>query len=149
MSDNKEILNISEIYVYNDKDLSDSAYPIRYHDIAKAQKTYAKIQQKLVSHKYYTLDTFCGGDQNHSLIYRNRKICLPAALQKRSVDWYHEMICHPGETRTEHNLCKHLDWKGIFTTVHIVGKKCPTHQRDKTTYKKHGKLPPKQVKTNP
>ena len=32
MSDNQEILNISELYGYDDKDLPDSAYPIRYHD---------------------------------------------------------------------------------------------------------------------
>ena len=60
MSDNQEIINISEIYGYNDEDMPDSAYPIRYHDIAKAQKTDAKLQKKLVSHKNYTLDTFCG-----------------------------------------------------------------------------------------
>ena len=29
-SDNQEILNISEIYGYDDKDLPESAYPIRY-----------------------------------------------------------------------------------------------------------------------
>ena len=62
MSDNQDILNISELYGYNDKDLPDRAYPIFYHDIAKAQKTDAKLQQKLVSHKDYTPDTFCGGD---------------------------------------------------------------------------------------
>ena len=28
MSDNQEILNISEIYVYDENDLPDSAYPI-------------------------------------------------------------------------------------------------------------------------
>ena len=33
MSDNQEILNISELYSYNDKDMPDSAYPICYHDI--------------------------------------------------------------------------------------------------------------------
>ena len=66
--------------------MPDSAYPIRYHDIAKAQKTDAKLQQKLVSHKDYTLDTFRGGDQNHRLICRNNKICLHAALQKKTVD---------------------------------------------------------------
>ena len=37
MSDNQEILNISELYGYNDKDLPDSAYPIRYHNISKSQ----------------------------------------------------------------------------------------------------------------
>ena len=63
MSDNQDILSISEIYGYYDADLPDIAYPICYHNIAKAQKTDAKLQQKLVSHKNYTLDTFRGGDQ--------------------------------------------------------------------------------------
>ena len=51
MSDNQDILNISELYVYNDANLPDSDYPIRYHGISKAQKTDAKIKQNLVSHK--------------------------------------------------------------------------------------------------
>ena len=45
-SENQEILNISELYGYNDKDMPDSAYPICYHDIAKAQETDAKLKQK-------------------------------------------------------------------------------------------------------
>ena len=69
MSDYQDILNISELYGYDDKDLPDSAYPNRYHNIAKAQETDAKLKQKLVSHKDYTLDTFCEGDKDHCLIY--------------------------------------------------------------------------------
>ena len=99
-SDNKEILNIYELYGYNENDMPNSAYPISYNDISKAQKTDAKLRQKIVSHKYYTLDTFHGGDQNHHLIFLNSKICLPTALQKKTVDWYHEMLCHPGDNRT-------------------------------------------------
>ena len=87
MSDKQEILNISELYGYDDKDLPESAYPICYHDIEKAQETDAKLQQKLVSHKDYTLDTFCGGDQNYCLICQNNKIYLPTALQKRTPDY--------------------------------------------------------------
>ena len=48
MSDNQEIRNSSELYGYNDADLSDTSYTIRYHDIAKAQETYAKLQQKTI-----------------------------------------------------------------------------------------------------
>ena len=59
------------------------------------------------------------------------------------------MLCHPGETRTEHTLRQRLDWKGLRTTVHDVCKKCPTRQREKTTNQKYGKLPPKQAETNP
>ena len=65
MSDNQETLNISEFYGYDDKDMLDSAYPIRYHDISISQKTDAKLQQNLVPHKGYTLNTFRGGNQNH------------------------------------------------------------------------------------
>ena len=111
--------------------MPDSAYPIRYHDIAKAQETDAKLKQKLVSHKDYTLDTFCGGNKNHRLIFRNNKICLPAVLQKKTLDWYHEMLCHPGKTRTEHTFCQHFDWKALSTTVQDVCEKCPTCQREK------------------
>ena len=80
---NQDILNISELYVYDEEDMPDNAYLIRYHDIAKAQETDAKLKQKLVSHKDYTLGTFRGGDKDHRLICRNNKICLPQALQKK------------------------------------------------------------------
>ena len=128
-SPNQEILNISKLYGYHDEDLPDSTYPIRYQDTAKAQETDAKLQQKLVSHKDYTLDTFGVGDKDHRLICRNNKICLPTALQKKTVEWYHEMLCHPGEILTEHTLRQHFDWRGLRTTVHDVCKKCPTCQK--------------------
>ena len=96
--DNQDILNISDIYGYNDEDLPDSAYPICYHDISKAQETDAKLKQNLVSHKDFTLGTFRGLDQNHRLIFRNRKIYLSTGLQKKTVDWYHEILCHLEET---------------------------------------------------
>ena len=58
--------------------MTDSAYPIRNHNIVKAQETDAKLQQKLVSHKDYTLDTFCGGDKEHRL---NAKITKYAYMR--------------------------------------------------------------------
>ena len=48
ISDNQQILNISELYGYDDADMPDSSYPIYYQDIAKTQKTDAKLKQKLV-----------------------------------------------------------------------------------------------------
>ena len=95
MSDNQYILNISKLYGYGDEDLPDSSYPIRYHNISKSQKNDVKLNQKLVSHKEYTLDTFRGGDQNHCLVFQNGKICLPVTLKKKTVDWYHKMLCNP------------------------------------------------------
>ena len=80
MIDNQYILNISVLYGYDDADLPDSAYPISYPDIPKAQNTDSKIKQKLVLHKDYTLNKCCWGDQKHHLIFQNNKICLPATL---------------------------------------------------------------------
>ena len=101
MSDNQDILNISELYGYDDEHLPDSAYPIHYQYISKAQKTDAKLNQKLVSHKDYTLNTFCGGDQNHRLIFQNSKIYLLTELQNKSVDWYHNRAQFPSAFRME------------------------------------------------
>ena len=116
------IVNISELYGYNEEDISDSAYSISYHGIAKSQKTDAKLNQKLVSHKDYTLNTFHAVDQNHHLICRNSEICLPTALQKKTIDWYQEMLYHQGKTQTEHTPRQPFDWKGLRTTVHDVCK---------------------------
>ena len=38
-SPNQEILNISELYGYDDEDMPDSDYTIRHHNISKAQET--------------------------------------------------------------------------------------------------------------
>ena len=51
MRDNQDILNVSELYGYDEEDLPDSDYPICYHNIFKAQKNDAKLNQKIFSHK--------------------------------------------------------------------------------------------------
>ena len=45
MRDNQDILNVSELYGYDEEDLPDSDYPICYQDIAKAQRTDAKLKK--------------------------------------------------------------------------------------------------------
>ena len=52
-SPNQEILNISELYGYDDEDMPNSAYPICYHDIAKAQETDAKLNPNVEGLKGY------------------------------------------------------------------------------------------------
>ena len=59
---------------------------------------------------------------------------LTCGTTKETVEWYHEMLCHPGETRIEHTLRQHFEWKGLCTTVHDVCKKLPTCKKAKSTY---------------
>ena len=70
------------------------------------------------------------------------------ALHKKTVDWYHKMIFHQGETHTEHTFRQHFYWKGLCTIVHEVCQKCLTCQRAETTNQEYGKLPYKQAETN-
>ena len=53
----------------------------------------------------FHLKSFCGGGKKRrSLICRNEKIIIPKTLQRRVVTWYHDILCHSGETRTEQTL---------------------------------------------
>ena len=107
------------------------------------------MQEKLANHKDYTKAPFRGSDKDHQLICHNNKIALPPSLQRRTVDWYHETLCHPGETRTEQTICQHFDWKGLRGMVHKVCKKCSICQKAKVTNQKYGKLPPKMAESSP
>lgn len=144
-----EIHNIAECFGYDDDDLPSDAFPIRYCDIAKAQSKDKRLQTKLLTLDSYSEYTFRGGDKSHQLICRHGKIAVPTKLQSRLVNWYHEMLCHPGETRTEQTIRQHFDWKGLRTTVHTICSKCPTCQKAKVSNQKHGKLPAKQAEVNP
>ena len=73
---------------------------------------------------------------------------ITCGTTKYSVDWYHKMLCHPGETLTEHTLRQNFDCKCLRTKVHDVCKKFLTFQRETINNQKYGKLPPKQAETN-
>ena len=51
--------------------------------------------------KYYSIKHFHGADKKYSLICRKHKIVIHKLLGKQVVQWYHNALCHPGETHTE------------------------------------------------
>ena len=103
IDDKREIFNLSESFGFDDNDLPATAYPLRYCDIAKAQKSHPSLIKKLTSHKNYSKATFRGGNKPNHLICHNGKISLPPSLQQRTVDWYHNTLCHLGETQNQTN----------------------------------------------
>jgi hypothetical protein len=54
------------------------------------------------------LKIFRGGETRYEtryeLIVRDDKIIIPTNLQRRVVEWYHEYVCHSGETCTEQTI---------------------------------------------
>jgi transposase InsO family protein len=149
IDDEQEIFNISECFGYDDDDLPPSSFPLRYKDIAKAQLDNPALLLKLKTNKDFSEATFRGGDKEHKLICHNGKIALPPSLQQKTIDWYHEILCHPGTTRTEATIRQHFDWKGLRTMVIATCKKCQLCQKAKLTNQKYGKLPAKLAEENP
>jgi hypothetical protein len=149
IDDEQEIFNVSECFGYNDDDLPPSSYPTRYEEIAKAQLDDPALQTKLRNHKGHNKNVFRGGDKDYKLICRNNKTCLPKALQQKTIDWCHEMLCHPGTTRTEATTRQHFDWTGLRNMVIKTCKKCTNCQLAKPPAQKYGKLPAKVAKENP
>ena len=73
-----------------------------------------------------------------------RRIVIPAELQPRVLDWYHEILVHPGENRMEKSLTSLYYWKNLKKDVHHHCKHCKICQLFKTTRKtKYGLLPAK------
>jgi len=92
---------------------------------------------------------FTHNDKTCNLITREDKICVPKKLQKRAVEWYHAILMHPGETRTQLTIGQHFHWKGMATTIQQVCKKCYACSITKPDLRKKGMLPEKTAETIP
>ncbi len=97
----------------------------------------------------FTLKSFQGRGKMVDLACKDGKIIVPGILQKRLVQWYHEYLIHPGETRTEQTLRQHYWWKGLRKDVHTFRSKCHVCQKTKRSTQKYGKLPEKEAETEP
>ena len=65
------------------------------------------------------------------------------------MSWYHTMLCHAGETRTEQTIRQQFWWPDLRANVHDCCTKCDTCQRTKRTSKKYGHLPIKEAEADP
>ena len=128
-------------------------YPLRYPEVLKAQQKDKGLKKQFQDPKS-TLKTsrFRHSDKFYDLICTaDDKIVLPRALQKKAVQWYHQYLLHPGETRMELTIGQHYYWKSMRTTIQQVCRDCDTCTTIKKSNKqrKRGLLPPKQAETIP
>ena len=92
-------------------------YPLSYKIIMKYQQKDKALLKKAKNDKEYSLRTYTTAGRTRTLITKNNKIAVPGALQEPLVQWYHEQLCHPGQTRTELTVRQHFIWDGLSTTV--------------------------------
>jgi Integrase zinc binding domain len=144
-----DLETLADCYGLDDDELPEDAFPLRYKHISRVQKQDKKLLSQVKKDRHYHLKTFCGGDKSRTLICRDEKIVIPQELQRRTVEWYHVLLCHPGENRTELTIRQHFWWKSLREDVKDICSKCPTCQKTKRSYKKYGLLPEKEAEADP
>lgn len=141
-----EIFAVDEDEIPFPKDV----YPLSYAILAQEQAKDNVINKTLLKKPdTYEQKAFTTGKLKYNLYVKDDKIVVPTSLQTRTVEWYHERLMHPGETRTELSITQHYCWKGLRNTVKRVCKKCHDCTVNKPNTKKYGHLPPKEAEVQP
>ena len=144
-----ETIHMAEYFGFSLDDLPKDAFPLTYKIIMEAQQQDKELINKVETRPAYSIKEYHGGGKKWALITYNGKISVPRVLQERLVHWYHDRLCHPGETRTELTIRQHFTWKNLRDTVHKVCSKCPICQKAKRSGKKYGHLPEKEAEAMP
>jgi transposase InsO family protein len=124
------IEEIEEVYAMTEEILC----PITYNIIADAQmKEFPIILRRDWQTKKF-------GDY---LLYVTPKnlIRVPTSLRSPIIEWYHNMLMHPGVQRMEETLKMHFAWPGLTEDVHKFVQACPECQCFKHQRKQYGKVP--------
>jgi len=87
-----EIHELAELYGQDDIDLPELVFPLTYKLITKYQKEDKELLYILQDKDQYYIKTFCGGRKIRKVICLNEKIVIPQALQKHTIQWYHEIF---------------------------------------------------------
>jgi hypothetical protein len=118
--------------------------------LKKHQKEDLILQQNIKRNPHFFLKTTYGTGSNAvELLTFHKKIYVPPALRAQVLKWYHNMLGHPGEQRTEQTIQKNLVWPGRQMAVAEHIAKCHECQIYKTHREKYGKLPLKQPDEKP
>ena len=127
-------------------EIEEDTFPLDMKLLAKAQLNDKTLRAKVRKH----LDDFTERkvEETPVLLYQGR-IYVPPSLRKRIINWYHEFLCHPGETRTEQSIRTCYIWPNIATDVKNIVKYCRECQLNKKQRRKYGHLPAKQAETTP
>jgi len=105
---------LAELYALDDEDLPADAFPI-----LKNQQKDKKLLQRFKSSHDLKFKEFYGGGRLFKLICNKEenKIVMLKALQLSAVHWYHNVLCHLGETCTELTIKQHFTWTNIHKDI--------------------------------
>jgi len=140
--------NLAEVFA-STRDEEAQGYPLTFAAISEEQEKDDALMNRYATRPKYKRQIFRWGDDSYNLITRDDKIVVPESLQVEAVKWYHTLLHHCGETRTELTIGQRFYWKGMRETIKQVCSKCAVCQLAKPRKSKLGHLPEKQAETVP
>ena len=144
-----ELAVMSELFAEDEEPDIDN-FPLTHDRVEREQQRDEWLQEQFSKKPdLYRKEDHTIGRTTCSLITRNGKIVIPKTLQGPAVQFYHNILSHPGETRTELTLAQHYFFKGMRTLVQKHCKTCQACQLNKRQFQKYGKVPPKDPEVIP
>ena len=114
-------------------------HPVNYKTIMRYHQNNKYLIGTAKSNKDYSIKHFNGADKKYSLICTKYKIGIPKLIEKQVVEWYHNALCHSGETSTELSIAQQFYWKKLPKTVYDVCSRYKACQFLKRNKKQYGK----------
>jgi hypothetical protein len=130
-----------EAYLLRRASEMEDDFPLSLPLIAAAQATDEHLTTEITKPKpQYIKDT--RSDMTLFVTREENKIYVPEALRADLLNWYHDMLLHPGEARMVATIKQHFYWKGMDSDISQLVKTCEECQKFKiTAQKKYGKIP--------
>ena len=61
------------------------------------------------------------------------RIYIPQDLRMELMDWYHEILMHPGQARMEESVLQYFTWPGCTSDIKKFVQQCKICQKNKST----------------
>jgi hypothetical protein len=97
----------------------DYEFPMQIPYIAKMQDKDKSLMKMKSDHKYELTKI-----ERTSVLTLNGNIFIPTEIRNPVIDWYHQYLCHPGDTRTKATLRNNMTWPGLTRNVQSHCKTC-------------------------
>ena len=120
-------------------------YPLSFATFAKYQQDLDKTDEP----ETYKTKLEMKERGNWSLIHHEDRIYVPKVMRQAVIDFYHQMLRHPGMTRTYMTMRPHLSWPKMKEDIERAVAECAICKEWKRGDKSYGKIPVKTPDTKP
>ena len=120
--------NHNSAKVFMDENYTDCEFSLNFRMFKVHQKPVEKLQKQIKKNSkqdpFFTTKVVEGIE----LIHRGNRIFVPPYLKERVMNWYHIMLCHPGQVQMEQSIKAIYYWPGTRSDIIQLIKTCDVCQ---------------------